>query len=399
MFAAPLLLCLTSMPPKAPALGDPVSVRDLAPLERLDASVRSLPLATARTVASVAKGLAALAATPEERARAAYVWTTAHVAYSLDRRDAAHAMVDLTGDCDAHAAVFAGLCRAMGLECETVTGRVRFAVPPGADLAADSKPLAPGQWLVSHAWNAVRIDGRWGLVDTTMGTKSAKDAVADDYFLADPAVVTTDHVPDDPRWAFGASPTDLARAPIVRPIAWRMGIDRKNLEIRDGHLSLPWRKGLRAAYQTEAGSVPDRALAQPAADGTELRLRPTGGASVVWLGLSVEGVWRPLAGYAVSGPAARTLPKVMKDFYDTGATLAGPFERDLAAGKTAEIRLRAPGASSVVAFQGPSLAGRFRRDGDDWVLQTEPAPGAELEVMASYADPRQFQALVTYDVR
>ncbi|GEM_PF-3951643 len=399
MFAAPLLLGLVSVP-----AGDALTVRDLAPLTRLDAAVRALPVPASRTVAIVAKALATVAHTPLERARAAYDWTTMHVAYSLDRQDATGVLQELRGDCEAHATLYTALGKALGLECAIVSGRVRFAVPPEAALAGDTKPLAKGQWLVGHAWNAVRIDGRWGLVDTTMGAKADKSGIAvDDYFLPDPGVVATDHVPDDARWALAPVPAALAKVPIVRPHAWRLGIERGELELRGGVMPLVWRKGLRASLQTATGSVPDRALAQPAVDppkgGTELRLRPTGGASIVWLGLTSEGGWQPLAGYPVAEPESGRLPRLMKDFYDSEAVLEGPFERDLVAGRLTEIRLRAPGATSVVAFQGPALAGRFVREGEFWTLRATPEAGAALEIMASYADPGRFQGLLAYDVR
>jgi hypothetical protein len=390
---------------------DVLLVRDLAPFASLDVSVRDLPVVSDRSYASVAKGLTALATSPLERARAAYVWTTEHIGYSLDRhRDAAAALADLTGDCDAHAAVYASLCKALGVECTTIGGKVRFAVPPGAILATVSKPLSEGQWLVDHAWNAIRIDGRWGLVDTTMGSKSSPKngttAPADDYFLPDPAIVVTDHVPNEPRWNLVGAPADLPHTPVLRPLTWRMGMEPDALSAdarRDAaqivlRPKLAWRKGMRAALQTETGSLPDRVLLQPTPEGMEMRLCPPGSPSLVWLGLNVEGVWRPLAGYPVTGPLAGRLPKMMTRFYDSGASLAGPFESTIPAGKPTEIRLRAPGAEQVVAFQGNDLAGHFVREGDLWVLRTAPIAGA-LEVMASYEDPRKFQGLLTYEVR
>ena len=404
MFAATLLLCA------APVLGaDPLTVRDLAPFRRLDAAVLALPTPAPRTFASVAKGLLALAPSPLERARAAYVWTSTNLDYRADRaRTATAALADLAGDCDAHAAVYAALCKALGVECATVGGSVRLALAPGKELAGFSKPLADGQWLVSHAWNAVRIDGRWGLVDATMGGKSSRnEAAPDDFFLVDPAVLATDHVPDDAAMLLAAAPRDLARAPLLRPAAWRMGIEPTALDAdvrRDAarivlRPRLAWQKGMRAALQTSTGSVPDRVLVQPSAEGTELFLAPPGSASIVWLGLGTGPSFRALAGYPLVGAAARQLPKAMTRFYESGASLVGPFEGDLEAGKPTEIRLRAPGAAQVVAFQGDGLAGRFVREGDAWVLRAAPAAGATLEVMASYENPRQFQGLLTYAVR
>jgi hypothetical protein len=347
MFAASLLLCSPCAPSSRVAPGEALAVRDLAPFARMDAAVRATPLASIRTIAGVAKGIAALAATPLERARAAYVWTTTHVGYSLVRRDVAGTLRNLNGDCDGHAALYAALSKSLGVECVVVPGRVRFAVTPEAALMPDARPLAPGQWLVGHAWNAIRIEGRWGLVDTTMGSKSDKSgSVADDYFLPDPGVVATDHSPTDARWLLTGAPSSLAQAPLVRPYAWRLGIATQELELRDGTFALAWRKGLRASLQTESGSLPDRALVQPALGrpngGTELRLSPTGQAAVLWLGLSGEGGWRPLAGYAVCGTAAGRLPRLMREFYEREAVLVGPFGRDLAAGRPCGRRAPPP---------------------------------------------------------
>ncbi len=398
MFAATLLLGVGSM-----LHADPLTVRDLAPFTRLDASVRSL--APAHTVAGIAKGLSPLAPSSLERARAAYVWTTTHLVYRADRsRDVATALRDLAGDCGAHAAVYAALCKALGVECATVMGSVRFAVPPGDEFKGHAKPLAQGQWLVKHAWSAVRIDGRWGLVDTTMGGKSPKnEGESDDFFLPDPAVLATDHVPDDAAMLLTAAPKDLARRPLLRPAAWRLGIDPAHLSanIESGALRtrVAWRKGMRGALQTEAGAVPNRVLVQPSPEGTEMIVAPPDRSSVVWLGLGAGPAWRPMVGYPLAAGATRRLPTAMKGFYDSGASLVAPFESDLEAGRATEIRLRAPGAASVVAFQGQDLAGRFVREGDAWVLRTAPARGAELEVMASYDDPQKLEGLLTYNVK
>ncbi len=406
MFAATVLLCIGSMVP-----ADVLTVRDLSPFSELDTTVKELPIETPRTYAGVAKELSQIAKTPLEKARAAYVWTASNVTYSIDRRrDAASALADLTGDCDAHAAVFSSLCKILGVECTNVGGNVRFAVPPGPGFAEETRPLAEGQWMVTHTWNAIRIDGRWGLVDSTMGggssPKNGTVAPADDYFLADPAILATDHVPDKPEWCLAPVPADLPHTPIARPLTWRMGITQTDLASdarRDENQivlrpKLAWRKGMRAALQTEAGSVPDRVLLQPTPEGMELRLRPSAPASIVWLGVPVDGRWQPLVGYPIAGTVNGRFPKVMTRFYDSGASLSGPFDSTIPAGRPAEIRLRAPGAEAVVAFQGNDIAGKFVRDGDAWVLRTAPFAGA-LEVMASYDDPHKFQALLTYDVK
>ncbi len=403
MFAA-TLLPLVSATPSTKIL----TVRDLAPFEVRDAAARQV--SSAKTVAALAKQLFALAPTPLERARAAYVWTTSHIAYALVRHPSADATLAAgNGNCEAHTVLYGALCDAMGVRCSKVTGYLRFPYDPGAALADSTKRLAPGQWLVAHAWNAICIDGRWGLVDTTLGTPEGA-VEPDEYFLVDPTVMATDHVPDDPAQALVAAiPLDkLAKTPLLRPSAWRMNFDAADLIAKPGSdgsnifIHLPWNHDMRVALQTDAGSAEDAALVQPQsnASGTEIHVCSPKNGAVAWLGIGSGGSWRPLAGYPVEGSTAQRLPTLMTRFYDSNSTLIGPFKRDLPAGQTTEIRLRAPGASRVIAFQGPEVAGMFERDSDDtWVLRTTPTSGPALQIMASYENRNHFQGLLSYKVR
>ena len=383
----------------------PLTARDLAPFSALDTAVRRLPLPSTRTVAAVAKGLAPQARTPVERARAAYVWTVAHLADAPEpQTNAASALAALRGDDDAHAAVYAALCQALGVECVTVAGSLRLPPSRSAPRPFGARSLGHGQWLVPHVWNAVRIEGRWGLVDTAVAVRPADKGAAepDDYFLADPAILATDHFPDDPKMRLADGPKDPVHAPWLRPFAWRKGMAASDLDARAQtesgqavvRLRLAWRRGLRAVAETPS----DRTLVQPRASGTEVRAAPSGDA-VVWLGIFSSEGWRPLVGYPTTGSGRRPLPQVADRFYDTGASLEGPFEGELAAGKETEFRLRAPGASKVVAFQGDTPPVDFVRDGEAWTLRTRPLPGIVLDVMASYDDPEAFESLVAYDVR
>jgi transglutaminase/protease-like cytokinesis protein 3 len=75
------------------------------------------------------------------------------------------------GVCEGIANLFAAVASKMGLESAVVTGR------------------ASGARQERHAWNAVKIDGKWGLVDITRHT-----------FLATPQEFLARHFPDDPCW-------------------------------------------------------------------------------------------------------------------------------------------------------------------------------------------------------
>lgn len=412
MSATTLLLCAVLASPSLPeSSADALTARDLAPFARLDSSVRALPLPASRTVAKIAASLAGVAVSPLEKARAAYIWTVAHVAYAADRsRDVAATLADLKGDCDSHALLYTKLCAELGVECVKVDGEARFVAQPQSEFRSVSRTLGPNQWLVAHAWNAVRVGGKWGLVDTTYGAKATPDASVDDYFLPDPAVLATDRLPKENKWSLLRSPLAsdaLPNLPLARPLAWREGVSLNDLtaaptvqgKLVAFHPTLSWKAGLRAAIQAGAGNVPDKAIFQPRSNGCELLVVPNGPGTVAWIGVDDGTGWKPLVGYPVPGSADSVkLPALMSRFYTTGASLLAPFDGALGAGKSAEIRLRAPGAAQVVAFQDSGLLGKFSREGDDWVLRASPGTGT-LDVMASYEDPRKFQGLLRFEVR
>ena len=67
-----------------------------------------------------------------------------------------------------------------------------------------------------HAWNAVKIDDRWHLLDVTWGSGGLNDQFKfvrkfnEAYFLTAPAAFVQDHLPLDPMWQLMDCPVDLA---------------------------------------------------------------------------------------------------------------------------------------------------------------------------------------------
>ena len=66
-----------------------------------------------------------------------------------------------------YATAYAVLARFAGLECAAVEGFVKgFRYEPG-----DSVRDASGSLVINHAWNAVRVDGQWRLLDACAGAR------------------------------------------------------------------------------------------------------------------------------------------------------------------------------------------------------------------------------------
>jgi hypothetical protein len=93
------------------------------------------------------------------------------------------------GVCDGYARLFKSLCNHARIQCEVVGGRVKS--PLSKDLSA-------------HAWNAVRLSGKWYLVDPTWASGQVSDTFTKKldmfYYLTPPEKLFFDHFPDEQKW-------------------------------------------------------------------------------------------------------------------------------------------------------------------------------------------------------
>lgn len=86
--------------------------------------------------------------------------------------------------CLGYAQLFAEMCQHAGLEAVVVDGHSKQgAFPPDMEEA-------------DHAWNAVRIEGKWQLLDVTWAAESR----GDQYFCTPPEAFIKEHLPVDPMW-------------------------------------------------------------------------------------------------------------------------------------------------------------------------------------------------------
>jgi transglutaminase/protease-like cytokinesis protein 3 len=111
--------------------------------------------------------------------------------------------------CQGYAELFAALCKAVDIECEVVSGYAK-----GFGYYGGRIPEA------NHAWNAVKVNNEWKLIDVTWGSGSV-DSEGEDlvyipllslrYLFPDPKEYIVDHLPEDPKW-------QLLKEPITEDI-------------------------------------------------------------------------------------------------------------------------------------------------------------------------------------
>ncbi|MFN0216227.1 MAG: transglutaminase domain-containing protein [Saprospiraceae bacterium] len=106
------------------------------------------------------------------------------------------------GVCMHYALLYKSMADAVGLECTFIGGH--------------SKGSLRGGWA-SHAWNAVKIQGKWELLDVTWGAgyfdddgKKFRQVFQPGFFLPSPRIFALNHFPDDEKWQLLEVPINKA---------------------------------------------------------------------------------------------------------------------------------------------------------------------------------------------
>lgn len=205
---------------------------------KVDATVKSYSKSFA-SADKLAEQIASDFTRDDEKARALFTWIATNVkydlaAYGVNERPVAYTFrtqeeklakekkfkEDLAqktlkskkGVCQGYATLFTVTAEKLGLEAVMVPG------------TSKSHPahIGKGPGANDHAWNAVKIDGKWKLVDVTWaagtvtGNKPAFEfRFNDKYFFADPDVFFLNHFPDDKKWLLtNKTENDFANLPL-----------------------------------------------------------------------------------------------------------------------------------------------------------------------------------------
>jgi hypothetical protein len=210
----------------------------LAAQETLDRHALQAPPEAEQSIASLAKYLVQPARSERDKARLVYRWLTDRVAYDADSYFSGK-LGDVSAEavlrsrksvCAGYADLFEKLATQAGLNAVTVDGYAKgYGFQPGEDVADGN-----------HAWNAVRLDGTWHLLDATWGAGhlDGKDYVkqfSNFYFLTPPAQLVFTHLPEDPKWQLLAPPVPRAefrKWPKVDRDLFELGVSVKDIRAK-----------------------------------------------------------------------------------------------------------------------------------------------------------------------
>jgi len=186
---------------------------------KIDRHARRIPAELEEDIRKLTAYLIEPARNETEKARALFSWITQRIRYdeeasgeSQDRinqhlRDILRRKKAL---CQGYAELFAAMGQRAGLEVEIIDG-----------YSKGTRTASPALNKPDHAWNAIRIEGKWHLLDATWeASLTQKEHLfapggRESYFLTPPLVFLQDHLPTMPMW-------QLIHCPI-EPEAFRKG--------------------------------------------------------------------------------------------------------------------------------------------------------------------------------
>ena len=188
--------------------------------------VAALPVEVEGSIASVGRALQERFPSETDRARAVHDYIATRVAYDVVSlqpgkrapQDADTVFRTRLGVCAGYANLFVALARAAGLEAVYLVGKSR-----------DEEGGLSGS---GHAWNAVRLDGAWHLVDVTwdaggLGEKGFEADFDTAYLFTPPEIFRVTHLPEEDGWQL-ATPAmgrgEFTRVPMLRPSFFAAGL-------------------------------------------------------------------------------------------------------------------------------------------------------------------------------
>ncbi len=356
-----------------------------------------------------------------QKVRAIFRWIAEHIRYDTQaffRSDSSweephQVLRHRTAVCTGYANLFARLADYAGIENELISGHSKgYGFEPG-------EPFS-----VNHAWNAVRIDGSWRLVDPTWAagyidrdTREFTRNFNDHYFFTPPEQFIFDHFPEDHEWQLLGSQVSFSEYSdkvMVRPPFFQHGLrllSEKNRVIETSgsgvvEFEVPDSRIVTARMLQNGVEVPTNQVLVHHFDGKgivefyppqrgkyELQLfvrrADAAGQSFEWA-----------ASYEINNNrehADSGFPEVFGRFLEHRSMLNQPRSFLLEAGSESEFSIRVPGAVSVTVVNNKNWADLT---GNDYTftgrVTLESGP---VQVAARFPDSDMYHVLLQYVAR
>ncbi|CAF1205985.1 unnamed protein product [Adineta steineri] len=168
-----------------------------------------------------------------DRAWIVFYWVSQNIEYDVEayfsgnihHQTAADIFASRKGVCDAFGTIFETLCTAVQIECKKISGYAK-----GYSFKMGQKSFT----RTNHAWNVLRLEEHWYLVDSTWGAghldtnNHNQKELNSFYFLVPPEQMIYRHLPEDSQWQLlmsSISMDDFIHLPYVLPAFFEHNLD------------------------------------------------------------------------------------------------------------------------------------------------------------------------------
>ena len=206
-----------------------------APARALDKHALAAPKEAEESMETLAKYLTLPARTDREKFRAIFRWTADRIVYDAEGfltknfgdNSAEAVLKNRKSVCAGYSNLMKRLGRLAGLEIEVVSGYGKIVSANEVDDVSDA----------NHAWNAVKLEGKWNLCDATwcagyIADKKFVKHFDETFYLARPDEFLLSHNPSNPKWQLMEIPySEGAIGKLMRskinPLFFRLGFSLK----------------------------------------------------------------------------------------------------------------------------------------------------------------------------
>lgn len=379
------------------------------------------------TVESLAHYLTKDAISERAKAWSIYVWITNNITYDVNSLRAGNygelnpyaVFNERSAMCKGYSELFVKLAQLAGLQAVKISG---YAKDEGYKF---------GQRFTepNHAWNAVKIDNKWYLVDTTWGAGIVDNfkfyqSFEDHYFLTPPEEFIFDHLPEDPRWQLLQNPIakeEFQYLPFLKPNYFKTRLKLKDhfssifkagnsvnitLEVPDNvklmqtlekdHQELPenltfgQREGNRytlSAVFPSAGEYTLKLFAKFKYDNFAKFRKNNEKEKFDWA----------ISYTIIANSGTRfNFPITFDQFINCNAYIYTPLKDRLDSGEDQTFKLRVPGAIKVAVISGDKWL-YLQKEGDLFTGNFNLTKG-EAKVFANFSEKEQFEEIILYNV-
>ncbi|HUS75390.1 MAG TPA: transglutaminase domain-containing protein [Methanothrix sp.] len=173
--------------------------------ENIDRHALNAPSSVEASVESLAAYLVKPAANDREKARAIFQWITENIDYNVEvffkggsgATNSEDVLKSKKSVCYGYSDLFLSLAKEAGLEAVRISGYGKgYGYVPGKNFTGPA----------NHAWNGVKINGSWYLMDTTWGAgyvngdRKYVREFDDHFFMTPPFQFIYDHFPEEEQW-------------------------------------------------------------------------------------------------------------------------------------------------------------------------------------------------------